>query len=116
MGFILLSSTLVFASVLLVCQSGPQVWDSVTRRYVADLTPKLDSLSFDRSELPGYLRIWGITLVASFVVVAFVFRMPPVALAAVYLVYVAPRIILDLMIRRRRAQLREPRMKRGRSI
>jgi tight adherence protein B len=107
MGFILLSSTLVFASVLLACQSGPQVWDGMTRRYVADLTPKLDSLSFDRSELPGYLRIWGITLVAAFVVVAFVFRMPPVALAAVYLVYVAPRILLDLMIRRRRAQLRD---------
>ena len=35
--------------------------------------------------------------------VAFVLRMPPVALAAVYLVYVAPRIILDFMIRRRRA-------------
>ena len=80
---------------------------SVTRRYVADLTPKLDSLSLDRSQLPGYLRIWGISLVAAFVVVAFVFGMPPVALAAVYLVYVAPRIILDFMIRRRRALLRD---------
>ena len=51
MGFILLSSTLVFAAVLLACQSGPFVWDEVTRRYVADLTPKLDSLSLDRTEL-----------------------------------------------------------------
>jgi tight adherence protein B len=107
MGFILLTSTLIFAAVLLACQSGPQVWDGVTRRYVADLTPKLDSLSLDRTELSSYLRIWGMSLVAAFVVVAFIFQMPPVAIAAVYLVYVAPRIILDLMIRRRRALLRD---------
>jgi Flp pilus assembly protein TadB len=107
MGFILLSSTLVFVAVLLACKSGPFVWDAVTRRYVADLTPKLDSLSLDRTELSSYLRIWGMSLVVAFVVVAFVFGMPPVAIAAVYLVYVAPRIILDLMIRRRRALLRD---------
>jgi tight adherence protein B len=83
------------------------VWDDVTSRYVADITPALDSLSLDHSELPKYLRIWGISLVAAFVFVAFVLQMPPVALAAVYLVYVSPRIILDIMIRRRRALLRD---------
>ncbi len=104
---ILFSSALVFTAVYLAVGSAGQVWDSVTRRYVADITPMLDSLSLDRSRLPGYLRIWGISLVAAFVVVAFVLGMPPVALAAVYMVYVAPRIILDFMIRRRRAQLRD---------
>lgn len=107
MAFIVLSSTLVFAAVLLACNSAGSVWDSVTRRYVADLTPKLDSLSIDRSELTAYLRVWGISLVAAFVIVAFVLGMPPVSIAAVYLVYVAPRIILDFMIRRRRALLRD---------
>jgi tight adherence protein B len=107
MGFILLSSTLVFVAVLVASQSGPHVWDGIARRYVADLTPKLDSLSLDRTELSSYLRIWGMTLVGAFVVVAFIFQMPPVAIASVYLVYVAPRIILDLMIRRRRALLRD---------
>lgn len=107
MGFIILSSTLVFVAVYLATKSGPFVWDDITRRYVSDLTPKLDSLSLDRTELSSYLRIWGMTLVGAFVVVAFVFAMPPVAIAAVYLVYVAPRIILDLMIRRRRALLRD---------
>jgi len=104
---ILFSSALVFAAVYLAVGSAGSVWDSVTRRYVADITPMLDSLSLDRSRLPGYLRIWGISLVAAFIVVAFVLGMPPVALAAVYMVYVAPRIILDFMIRRRRAQLRD---------
>jgi tight adherence protein B len=104
---ILFSSALVFTAVYLAVGSAGSVWDSVTRRYVADITPMLDSLSLDRSRLSGYLRIWGISLVAAFVGVAFVLGMPPVALAAVYLVYVAPRIILDFMIRRRRAQLRD---------
>ncbi len=104
---ILISSTLVFAAVFLAVRSGGDVWDQVTSRYVADITPKLDSLSLDRSHLPKYLRIWGISLVAAFVFVAFILRMPPVAIAAVYLVYVAPRIILDIMIRRRRALLRD---------
>jgi tight adherence protein B len=103
----ILSTVLVFAAVYLAAGSAGSVWDQVTRRYVADITPMLDSLSLDRSQLPGYLRIWGISLVAAFVVVAFILRMPPVALAAVYLVYVAPRIILEFMIRRRRALLRD---------
>src|SRR3954468_19237916 len=106
MAAIIISSTLVFVAVLLALQSGGNVWDEVTSRYVADITPKLDSLSIDHATLPQYLRIWGISLVASFVLVAFILRMPPIALAAVYLVYVSPRIILDFMIRRRRALLR----------
>jgi tight adherence protein B len=107
MAVIIISSLLVFVAVLLACQSGGSVWDTVTSRYVADITPMLDSLSIDHSTLPKYMRIWGISLVAAFVIVAFVLRMPPVALAAVYLVYVSPRIILDFMIRKRRAMLRD---------
>ena len=107
MAVVIISSTLVFLAVFLACRSGGGVWDDVTARYVADITPMLDSLSLDRSMLPKYLRIWGISLVAAFVIVAFVLRMPPIALAAVYLVYVSPRIILDFMIRRRRSLLRD---------
>jgi tight adherence protein B len=104
---ILFSSALVFAAVYLAAGSVGSVWDQVSRRYVADIMPMLDSLSLDRSQLPGYLRIWGISLIVAFVGVAFILQMPPLALAAVYLVYVAPRIILEFMIRRRRAQLRD---------
>ncbi len=107
MAAIIISSTFVFLAVFLACRSGGGVWDDVTSRYVADITPMLDSLSLDHAKLPKYLRIWGISLVAVFVVMAFVLRMPPVALAAVYLVYVSPRIILDFMIRKRRAILRD---------
>src|SRR4051812_1648140 len=107
MAFIITSSVLVFIAVLLAIYSAGAVWDDVTSRYASDITPMLDSLSIDHSKLPKYLRIWGISLVAAFVIVAFVLRMPPISLAAVYLVYVSPRIILDFMIRRRRAILRD---------
>jgi tight adherence protein B len=104
---VIISSLLVFLAVLLFCKSAVAVWDSVTARYVSDITPMLDSLSLDRSALPKWLRLWGISLVAAFVIVAFVLQMPPVAIAAVYMVYVAPRIILEFMIRRRRSVLRD---------
>ncbi|HEX4412732.1 MAG TPA: type II secretion system F family protein [Lacipirellulaceae bacterium] len=107
MAAIVISSLMVFVAVLLALHSGGAVWDEVTSRYVADITPKLDSLSLDHAKLPKYLRIWGISLVAVFVFVAFILRMPPEALAAVYLVYVSPRIILDFMIRKRRSVLRD---------
>lgn len=104
---VIISSLLVFLAVLLFCKSAVAVWDSVTARYVSDITPMLDSLSLDHSALPKWLRLWGISLVAAFVIVAFVLQMPPVAIAAVYMVYVAPRIILEFMIRRRRSVLRD---------
>jgi tight adherence protein B len=104
---VIISSLLVFLAVLLFCKSAVAVWDSVTARYVSDITPMLDSLSIDHKQLPKWLRLWGIALVAAFVIVAFVFQMPPVAIAAVYMVYVAPRIILEFMIRRRRSVLRD---------
>jgi tight adherence protein B len=107
MAFISTSSVLVFVAVLLAIRSAGAVWADVTARYVSDITPMLDSLSLDHSKLPGYLRIWGISLVAAFIFVAFILRMPPISLAAVYLVYVSPRIILDFMIRKRRAVLRD---------
>lgn len=107
MVVILFSSVIVFTAVFLAYRSAGGVWDSVTRRYVADIMPMLDSLSLDHDKLPGYLRFWGLSLVGSFVGVAFVLGMPPVALAAVYIVYASPRIILQLMIRRRRALLRD---------
>lgn len=104
---ILISSSLIFAAVFLAVGSAGSVWDEVSRRYVADITPMLDSLSIDRTQLSRYLRYWGLSLVAVFILVAFIFGMPPVAIAAVYLVYVAPRITLDFMIRKRRSLLRD---------
>ncbi len=108
MGFILLSSTLVFAAVFLACQSGAA---RVGRRHAAlcrrsDAQARFPIARSDGAlELPadlGHVARGGVRDRRRSC-----FAMPPVAIAAVYLVYVAPRIILDLMIRRRRALLRD---------
>lgn len=101
------SSLLTFCAVLLACASMGGAWDLVTRRHTRDLVPLLEALSLDRSHLAGYLRWWGLALVATFVVVAFVFAMPPISLVAVAMVYAAPRFILQVMIDRRRKVLRD---------
>ncbi len=106
-GVPLLSCLFVFAAVFLACQSIGEAWDIVTRRHTADLVPLLKALSLNQEHLAGYLRGWGIALVATFVIVAFVLAMPPISLVAVAMVYAAPRFILQVMIERRRKILRD---------
>ena len=103
----LVSSCVVLVAVLLFILSVGGTWDGVTSRYVASLKPLLESLSFDQARISVWLRWWGIALCCTFVVFTFVFMMPPVAFAAVYLVYVAPKIILEILIQRRRILLRD---------
>ena len=104
---ILLSSVLVLAAVALgILRLGP-AWDGIAARQVADLTPRLNELRMDATRLPRYLRWWGLSLVGSFLLFAVVLRMFPLAIAAVYLVYVAPRLVLEFLIHRRRRLLRD---------
>lgn len=103
----LLSSLTIFGMVILFSQSLGAFWDSITRRYVADLTVYLEALSIDRSKVPMLLRWWGISILTVIVVLGVLLGMPPLALGAAYLVFVAPRLILQSMIDRRRTLLRD---------
>lgn len=103
----LITSGMVLAAALLAAGSLGHYWDRISGRYVRDLTPLLESLSIDRERLPGYLRWWGISIVATFFIVCFVLGMPPVAIVLVYFVYVAPRLVLQVVIARRRKLLRD---------
>jgi tight adherence protein B len=94
------------ALVLLVAALVP-LWDRVTARYVADLSDHLTSLSIDRRYLPVYLRWWGVAIVGGTLIILFGLRMPPVAVVYAYLVYVAPRIVLQMMISARETKLRD---------
>jgi tight adherence protein B len=102
-----LSSLLVLAAVVIGWRAAGTAWDAVTQKHIADLMPLLDALSLDRKQMPVYLRWWGLALLASFVLVAIVLRMPPLSVAAVYFVYIAPRVILQYLIDRRRKILRD---------
>lgn len=83
------------------------VWDSLSRRYVADFGPELESLSIDRRNSEMLLRCWGAALVGSFLIITFVFGMLPIAIAVVILLVIAPRWILRFVIARRRRLLRD---------
>ena len=103
----LISSILITIALLLAFYSWQEVWDRIARRYVADLTPTIQALGIDQTRLPRYLRLWGFALVAVFLFFTVVRWMPPIALAAVYFVYIAPRLWLRSRITRRRALLRD---------
>ena len=80
--------------------------DSVSQRYIADLKPILVSLSLDREQTKSLLRLWGICLCGSFIVLV-VLGMLPVAIAVAVLLLFAPRWVLRFMIKRRQTLLRD---------
>jgi tight adherence protein B len=104
---VLLSSVLIAATVGFGLVVIRPIWDAVAARYIDDLRPQLISLNINQDQLPLYLRIWGGSLIGVFFLLAIVLQMYPVALAACYLVYVAPRLIVQRMIGRRKKLLRD---------
>ncbi len=83
------------------------IWDSLTRLYTADLRPLLVALGIDNRAIKVYLRWWGIALFGSFFLLSVVWKMWPIAFAVFALLLLAPRWILQAMIARRQALLRD---------
>jgi tight adherence protein B len=102
-----ITSAMWFAAAVLATYSIQPVWDRIARRYVIDLKPQLDALSISPQEVDRYLRIWGLSLLGTFLVLTFVLRMLPLAVVCMYLVYVAPRILLTVIIERRKRLIRD---------
>jgi tight adherence protein B len=103
----LLASLLAGLAVLLLGLWIGPLWDAIARRQVADLAPRMEELNLDVSRLPLYLRCWGAALAGAIVLVGFVLQMPLFAPVAVYLIYIAPRLALILLLERRQRQLRD---------
>lgn len=97
----------VFGAVFLASQSLGVVWDRLTDRYLADIRPKLTLLSMPDDQLHQWMRWWGISLVGALVLFGFIMRMPPIAVFAVFIVFVAPRYLLDWMLENRRILIRD---------
>ena len=102
-----ITTAMMFVAGCIVGLSLGGVWDALSKRYVADLRPILDSLSFDQQHTQSLFRWWGISIIGSFLVLTFVLGMLPIALAVVILLIVAPRWILQFIIARRRRLLRD---------
>lgn len=104
---LIITSAMWFLAALLAVYSIQPVWDSIARKYVIDLQPQLDALSISSEQVDRYLRIWGLTLLGTFLVLTFVLRMLPLAIVSMYVVYVAPRILLKEIIERRKRLIRD---------
>jgi tight adherence protein B len=102
----LLSSLLMGTAVFLGSLWLTPLWDVVTARQFADLSPRLRELSMDQSQLPRYLRLWGLAMLGVLVLTT-VLRLYLLVPAAVYLLYILPRYLLEARIRQRRTLLRD---------
>ena len=103
----LITTAMLFVAGAIAGKSLGRAWDVLAQRYVADLGPMLDSLSLDQKHIRYLLRWWGVSLVASFLILTFVFSMLPIAIAVLILLTFAPRWVLRIMIKRRRTLLRD---------
>ena len=104
-SLLLLSSSLVFLTVLTASGSIGPLWDRYSQQYVGDLIESMRSLGTDDKRINAYMRWWGICMVAAPFILGVLFRMVPLALGAAYLVFVAPRYVLGWQISRRRSLL-----------
>ena len=105
--WIIAGSVLAGLAVLLVGLWVGPLWDAFATRRVADLSPRLQELSIDRSRVPTYLRWWGFALAGAVFSFIFVLRLPLLAPVVVYIIYVSPRYVLSALIARRRRLLRD---------
>lgn len=83
------------------------IWDGIVARHIKDLTPQFNAINMDTSQLPGYLRLWGVAMAAAFVILWQFLGMLPVALAVVGIIYTLPRYLMEGAITGRKIRLRD---------
>ena len=103
----LLGCLAVAGAVMIATISLGPVWDSVCRRHVVELEPLLKRLAIDHRTLNGKMRCWGAALLATPILFIFILRMPPLALPATAMVYLAPKAMLRAAVVRRQRQIRD---------
>ena len=101
------ASLAVFGSVYLLAGSAGPVWDRVSGRYMGTLRPMMEALSLDRKRIDAAFRLWGLALLIVPVVLGLILFKVPLALVAVFLLLVVPRMVLAGLIRQRMTLLRD---------
>ena len=85
---------------------GP-VWDVLAERQMGEMASRFKRLSLSEEKLRLYLRVWGVVWVTTVVGLWFFASAPPLAIFMGLIVYVAPRYILDHLLRKRARLLRD---------
>ena len=94
------------AAALLAVWLGP-AWEQLAGKYVNDLRRRMQELGVDDTRVPYYLRWWGLSLVGVALLLGLVLHMIPLAIGATYLVFVAPRYLLNGWLAKRKSLLRD---------
>lgn len=103
---LVLGSGLTLASVALFAWRVTPLWDGFAAGRMGELQERFEQLSMDGKLLAIALRLWGIALLVGSILLWTALRSPPLACVYAGLVYVAPRIIMDYLIRRQSQLLR----------
>lgn len=94
------------ATALFVWYLAP-VWDQLTSHHLTEQLDQMRRLHIDTSEIPIYMRLWGVALVAGPAVLWVVAEQPLMAVLAAFLIYRAPKAIVRGRIQRQRTALRD---------
>lgn len=101
------STIAAFAAAYLGALWFGAAWDEVARRYVKDLLELMRALNVSEQAVQRRLRLWGLSLLACFVVVGLLLQMPVIAVAIDVLLLLAPRYVLQFQVEKRKVLLRD---------
>lgn len=104
---VFLSATASLIAVAASVQLLTPYWDQVATWQMGRLSDRFDRLGYRKAKLRVFLRFWGVGVIAVFLLFWLVLEMFPVAVVVVALAYVAPRHVLDYLIRKRSRLLRD---------
>ena len=104
---LLLASVLTGAAVALLLEPLQQYWDRLALLYVADQKQMLEKIAGDTSRVPFLMRLWGILLIAVILIFCLVLKLYLIGAAIAFLLFVFPRLLLKILLKRRQTQLRD---------
>lgn len=76
-------------------------WDFLAKKHLGTRIQRMQQLGASLWQIHVGLRLWGLATTATFAVFWWGLKMPPVALAAAWLVYSSAGCIVDMLIERR---------------
>lgn len=82
-------------------------WDRFSTKYLGELDKTSRMLGMDRTYYTLGLRIWGGIMLVNVLVFGLYFQVWPIMIAMLYLIFVAPRLIMEFLVTRRKRLLRD---------
>lgn len=103
----LLSTLCLAAAGFVVALPLMEYWDKFSEKYLGELYSSSRMLGLDVSMYTLYLRLWGVALLFIFLFFGVVLWVWPIMLALLYLAFMAPRLIMEVLVTRRKKLLRD---------